>query len=306
MKTKILPSLAILLAAGLLISQNPSAEQAPKGAEEKIRQALPASAPAKPASPRKLLVFSVTNGFRHASIATGKLAFTEMGKQTGAFQAIVSDDLANFEADTIKSFDAICFLSTTQDVFAPKNLKSMAPDAAKAAMEKSLTYRKNLMDFITSGKGFVGIHAASDTFHNWPEYIKMIGGNFDGHPWNANTNVQIDIEKGQEKHPLNVMFAGQSLNFKEEIYQLQNYDSARQHTLLRLNVEKSDKVNGLKRADGDYGVSWARHHGKGRVFYCSLGHNHDMFWNPKVLSHYLSGIQWAMGDLKAEVVHKID
>jgi hypothetical protein len=62
MKTKILPSLAILLGAGLLISQNPSAEKAPKGAEEKIRQALPAAAPAKPASPRKLLIFSVTNG----------------------------------------------------------------------------------------------------------------------------------------------------------------------------------------------------------------------------------------------------
>jgi type 1 glutamine amidotransferase len=306
MKTKILPSLAILLGVGFLISQNPSTEKAPDGAEEKIRQALPAAAPAKAAAPRKLLVFSVTRGFRHQSIATGKLALTEMGKHTGAYEAIISDDLANFEADKIKSFDAICFLNTTQDVFAPKGLVSMSPEAATAAKEQSLTYRKNLMDFITSGKGFIGIHAASDTFHNWPEYIQMIGGNFDGHPWHANTNVQIDVEKGQEKHPLNVMFAGQSLNFKEEIYQLKNYDSKRQHTLLRLNVEKSDKVNGLKRADGDYGVSWARHHGKGRVFYCSLGHNHDMYWNPKVLEHYLSGIQWAIGDLKADVMHKMD
>jgi uncharacterized protein len=240
------------------------------------------------------------------SIATGKLALTEMGKHTGAYETTVSDDLANFEADSIKTFDAICFLNTTQDVFTPKDIKSMAPDAAKAAKEKSLIYRKNLMSFITSGKGFVGIHAATDTFKNWPEYVKMIGGNFDGHPWSSKTNVQIDIEKGQEQHPLNLMFAGQSLNFQEEIYQLQKYDSARQHMLLRLNVEKSDKVNKLKRTDGDYGVSWARNHGKGRVFYCSLGHNHDMFWNPKVLSHYLSGIQWAMGDLKAEIAHKID
>lgn len=306
MKTKIIPSLLLLVGAGLLISQNPSAENAPKGAEEKIRQALPATAPARAASPRKLLVFSVTNGFRHQSIATGKIALAEMGKHTGAYEAIISDDLANFEAATIKTFDAICFLSTTQDVFIPKDLKTMSPEAAQAAKEKSLTYRKNLMDFINSGKGFVGIHAATDTFHNWAEYGRMIGGHFDGHPWNAGTDVQIDVEKGQEKHPLNVMFEGQSLNFKEEIYQLKNFDAKRQQMLLRLNVEKSAKVNGLKRTDGDYGVAWARHQGKGRVFYCSLGHNHDMFWNPKILAHYLAGIQWSIGDLKADVKHQID
>ena len=101
------------------------------------------------------------------------------------------------------------------------------------------------------------------------------------------------------------MFGGESMNFKEEIYQFKDpYQSKNQHMLLRLNVEKSAKVGGLKRADGDYGVAWARNQGKGRVFYCSLGHNHDMYWNEKVLSHYLAGIQWAMGDLKAEIKHE--
>jgi type 1 glutamine amidotransferase len=117
--------------------------------------------------------------------------------------------------------------------------------------------------------------------------------------------VQIDVEKGQVKHPLAVMFGGASMNFKEEIYQFKDpYQSKNQHMLLRLNVEKSAKVGGLKRADGDYGVAWARNQGKGRVFYCSLGHNHDMYWNEKVLSHYLAGIQWAMGDLKTEIKHE--
>lgn len=307
MKSKIIPSLLLLLGAGLLISQNPKGENAPNGAEEKIAQAIPAAAHAKPAAARKMLLFSATAGFRHQSIATGKIALAELGKKTGAYETVISDDLANFDADKIKQFDVICFLSTTQDVLTPKDIKKLSPDEAKSAQEKSLTYRKNLMEFIESGKGFVGIHAATDTLYNWPEYGRMIGGYFDGHPWNAGTEVQIDVEKGQEKHPLTAMFDGQSMNFKEEIYQLKDpYSAKRQHLLLRLNVEKSAKVGGLKRKDGDYAVAWARHQGKGRVFYCSLGHNHEMYWNPKILSHYLAGIQWAIGDLKAEVTHTID
>jgi hypothetical protein len=62
-------------------------------------------------------------------------------------------------------------------------------------------------------------------------------------------------------------------------------------------------VNGLKRDDGDYAVSWAKNYGKGRVFYCSLGHNHEMYWNPKILQHYLAGIQWAIGDFKVTVTN---
>ena len=307
MKTKILLPLALLSALAVLQSNNPNAEAPPAGAWEKITAALPAKAWAKPEKSRKLLVFSATAGFRHASIATGKVALTELGKKTGAFEAIVSDDLAHFEPDAIGQFDAICFLSTTQDVFSPhpQVMKKMSEDEKKAAAERSARLRKSLLDFIESGKGFVGIHAATDTLYNMPEYGRMIGGYFNGHPWNAGAQVQIDVEKGMEKHPLAAMFEGQSLNFKEEIYQHKDpYSSKKQQILLRLNVEKSAKVGGMKREDGDYGVAWARHHGKGRVFYCSLGHNHDMYWNDKILSHYLAGIQWAMGDLSAKVEHE--
>jgi len=307
MKTKILLPLTLLSVLAVLTSNSPKAEAPPAGSWEKITNALPAQAWAKPQKPRKLLVFSATAGFRHASIATGKVALTELGKKTGAFEAIVSDDLAHFEPAAIQQFDAICFLSTTQDVLAPHPsvLKNMSDDEKKLATEKTMRLRKSLMDFIESGKGFVGIHAATDTLYNMPEYGRMIGGYFDGHPWNAGTQVQIDVEKGQEKHPLAVMFQGESMNFKEEIYQHKDpYNSKKQQILLRLNVEKSGKVGGMKRQDADYGVAWARQHGKGRVFYCSLGHNHEIYWNEKILSHYLAGIQWAIGDLKAKVEHE--
>lgn len=301
----LIPCSLVAALAFFLVAQNPAGEQAPPGALEKISAALPEKPFAKPNKVRTLLVFSKTNGFRHASIATGKLAFTEMGKKTGAFETVISDDLANFEADALKKFDAVCFLSTTMNVFSPKaaEFKAMSEADQKVATERELRIKANLMNFVKSGGGFIGIHAATDTFYDWPEYGKMINGCFDGHPWGANKMVSIKVEPGQEKHPLVAMFNGENVEFPEEIYQLKApYDSKAVHMLLRLDTEKTDMtVNGIKRTDNDFGVAWARHWEKGRVFYCSLGHNHEIYWNPKVLGHYLAGTQWALGDYQVEV-----
>lgn len=301
----LIPAMSAGVTALLAVAFGPSGEQPPAGAAEKIAAALPAEAYAKPAQPRKLLVFSLTNGFRHQSIATGKLALTEMGHTTGAYETVISDDLANFEADRLAGFDAVCFLSTTLEVFLPKKevFGRMSPAEQAEARERDARLKANLMAFVKGGKGFVGIHAATDTFYDWPEYGKMINGCFDGHPWNANTPVSIKVEPGQENHPLVAMMEGKNLEFKEEIYQLRDpYDSKAVHMLMRLDTEKTDMtLPGIKRKDNDFGVSWARHWEKGRVFYTSIGHNHEMFWHPKVLRHYLAGIQWALGDLRAEV-----
>jgi type 1 glutamine amidotransferase len=289
----------------LVVAQKPKGEVPPPGALEKITEALPAKPFAKPQKERKVLVFSKTNGFRHASIATGKIALEEMGKKTGAFSVVISDDLTNFEADVLKTFDAVCFLSTTLEVFSPKKeeLATMNEEQKKTASEIETRLKANLMAFIKDGGGFVGIHAATDTFYQWPEYSRMINGCFDGHPWTADKTVSIKVEPGQEKHPLVAMFNGENVEFKEEIYQHKEpYDSKAVHMLLRLDTEKTDmSVKGIKRTDNDFGVSWARPWEKGRVFYCSLGHNHEIYWHPKVLGHYLAGIQWAMGDYKAGV-----
>ena len=287
------------------LSQNLTAEDAPTGALEKITAALPDKPFAKPQKARKVLVFSKTNGFHHASIATGKIALAELGKKTGAFDVVISDDLANFEIDALKSFDAVCFLSTTLNVFSPnaEELKSMSDADKKTAEQRDARLKDNLMKFVKSGRGFVGIHAATDTFYEWPEYNQMINGCFDGHPWTADVKVSIKVEPGQEKHPLVAMFGGENVEFPEEIYQFKApYDSKAVHMLLRLDTTKTDMTrSGIKRTDGDFGVAWARHWEKGRVFYCSLGHNHEIYWNPKVLSHYLAGIQWALGDYQVDV-----
>jgi len=305
MKPTLLLPLAGAAAAFFLVAAAPDNEQAPPGAAEAIAKALPEKAYAKPLKARKVLVFSKTAGFRHASIPTGKLALTELGKKTGAFEPVVSDDLANFEPKTIDQFDAIVFLSTTMDPFSPSQdeLKGMSDKDRKDAKERVERLQKSLLDFVKGGKGFIGIHAATDTFYNWSEYGDMIGAYFDQHPWTADRDVSIKVEPGQEKHPLVAMFEGKNQDFKEEIYQFKApYDSKKYHMLLRLDTEKTDmKVGNIKRTDGDFGVAWAHSYGKGRVFYCSIGHNHEMYWNPVILRHYLAGIQWAIGDFKVKV-----
>lgn len=278
----------------------------PADAGEKIAGALPDKAFAKPFSPRRLLIFSVTNGYHHDSIDTGHLAFTELGKKTGAFEAVVSNDLSNFEEEQLKKFDGVCFLSTTLEVFMPPpgKLESLPPKEVKEAEDRCARLQKNLLAFIKSGRGFVGIHAATDTFYNWPEFGKMIGGQFDHHPWSADVQVSIKVEPGQERNPLVAMFEGKNIEFKEEIYQFRSppYDSNKLDVVLRLDTDKSpmNRPN-IRRTDNDFGVSWVKHYGKGRVFYCSLGHNHEIYWNPLVLRHYLAGIQWALGDYRVDV-----
>ncbi|NWK56959.1 ThuA domain-containing protein [Verrucomicrobiaceae bacterium N1E253] len=268
-----------------------------------IAKALEGLEVEKAKAPRKMLVFTLTRGFKHASIKTGELMMQLMAEKSGAFDVVVSNDLANFEPENLKHFDAVCFLNTTLEVFSPAKgaWAKMSEDDRKVSKENELRLKKSLMDFIKSGKGFVGIHAATDTFYEWPEYGEMIGGYFNGHPWNAKTQVSVKVEDGQEKHTCCAHLDGKNLEFKEEIYQFKApYDPKKLHILLRLDPEKMDLSIG-KRADKDYAVSWVKHHGKGRVFYCSLGHNHHIYENPKVLQHYLRGMQWAIGDVEAEV-----
>jgi len=265
---------------------------------------LPDKAYAKPAKPRKILIFAKTNGFHHDSVGTGKVALTELGKKTGAWETVVSDDLANFEPKNISQLDGIVFLSTTGEPFDPSKDEAAKMDdqAKKDAEKRADELKKSLMDFVKGGKAFIGIHAATDTFYNWHEYGEMIGGYFDAHPWTSGTQVSIKVEPGQEKFPLVAMFDGKNIDFKEEIYQLKDpYDSKKVHMLLRLDPEKSDmNVQNLHRQDKDWGVSWVKSWGKGRVFYCSIGHNHEMYWNPIILRHYLAGIQWALGDYQVK------
>jgi len=268
-----------------------------------IEKALPDKAFAKPKQPRHLLIYSKTLGFRHGSIPTGAAAIKMLGEKTGAWTAEHSEDPAMFDESRLSKFDAVLFLNTTGDCLAPKNGK-LTPDEEKTLEER----KKNLLDFVKGGKGFAGFHSATDTFYSWKEYGDMIGGWFKNHPGHQDVPIKID----DPKSPLTGMFDGKTFHIKDEIYQFapksasgphkgyQPYSREKVHVLLSLDSANfKDKGKG-ERPDDDYAISWIHQHGKGRVFYCALGHNDFIYWNPVVLKHYLAGLQYAMGDLMAD------
>lgn len=248
---------------------------------ERISAAAPAGAPAKPASERKILVFSLTKGFRHSSIPHGVFAMDAIGKKSGAFSIEHSEDPSVFAADNLRRFDAVMMLNTTGELFTDAELQN------------------SLADFVKGGKGLIGIHSASDTFYSWEEYGKMMGGYFDGHPWHETVKLKVE----DPEHATCACFHGNDFEVIDEIYQYREdpYSRERLRVLLSLDPSGTDmKKDGMKRADGDYAVGWVQRYGAGRVFYCNLGHREDTYWNPTVLQHYLAGIQFALGDLEAD------
>lgn len=247
----------------------------------KVTAALPTAADAtKPARPRRVLIFYRTEGYVHASIPVGNFALAEMGRVTGAYDAELSNDMAAFTPDALTRFDGVLFNSTTKLAFA---------DPAQRAA---------LMDFIEKrGGGLMGIHAATDNFYDFPDACAALGGQFDGHPWHWDHNCAVKLD--EPDHPANAAFGGHGFWITDEIYQIGGPYSRETHrVLLSLDLSKPENLNveGIKRTDGDFPISWFKHAGMGRVFYCSLGHNDHVYWNPAVLKHYLAGIQYALGD----------
>lgn len=281
----------VLLLVVWCLSVLTSISRAAISAEElrKIEDAVPSKSTAAPKAPRKLLVFNRCEGFKHSAIPYGAKALEIMGRKTGAYEAVMSDDMSLFKPENLKQFDAICLNNTTRLKFDDPAL------------------RKSLMDFVRNGKGIVGIHAATDNFYDWPEGAEMMGGLFDGHPWRSNGTWAVQIDDPQ--HPLTAAFKGEGFKINEEIYRTKAPYS-RDKLRVLVSLDMTDKTNlgvkDLKLTDKDIPISWLRSYGKGRVFYCSLGHNHHIFWNPAILQHYLDGIQFAMGDLKADATPSIE
>jgi type 1 glutamine amidotransferase len=270
----------------------------PDDALAKIKAALPDKPSAKPQKPRRLLVFTLCRGFRHSVIPLSVQAFKLLGEKTGAFETVESDDSAMFEPDQLAPFDAVCLMNSTGDLFLPPDFEKLSPAERAAAEKRDAHLKQSFLDFVKSGKGLIGVHAATDCFYKWTEYGEMLGAYFDGHPWNEEVGIKLD----DPRHPLNAAFEGQPFSIADEIYQFKEpYSRQHLHVLLSLDTARTNvKKDGIKRTDGDFAVSWVREYGKGRVFYCSLGHRDDIFWNPKVLRHYLAGIQYALGDLPAD------
>lgn len=263
---------------------------------QRIEAAAPDEPVAEPIRPRRLLVFTRCRGYRHSAVEYASAALTILGDKTGAWETTVSDDPNQFDPNNLARYDAVVMNNTTgRDLLTPEG---MGRAQAEAIRDRR---RQALLDFVASGKGLVGIHAATDSFYDaWPAYGELMGGYFHGHPWNERVGVRVD----DPNSPLTAMFDPNGFDVVDEIYQFrQPYSRDRLRVLLSLDVERTDMTKrGINRDDGDFAVSWVQRHGRGRVFYCSMGHRHELYWAPAILAHYLAGIQFALGDLDALAV----
>jgi len=245
-----------------------------------IEEALP-SGPLVPArQERSLLIFNLSKGFAHESIPWVDFTIARMGEKSGAFRAVVSSDTTMFQADRLGEFDAVLFNNNTGEPFSDPAL------------------RASLLAFVRDGGGVVGLHAATDGFHEWPEFGEMMGAYFVNHPWNEDVTLLIE-EAG---HPITASFDDSRYLVADEIYQFREpYSRERQRVLISLDTAGLDlERDGVQRADLDFAVSWIREEGSGRVFYSSLGHRFEIFTDPTILHHWLAGIQYALGDLDAD------
>ena len=243
----------------------------------KIEAAIPNHATAQPKKPRKVLLYTRTDGFRHASIPHGIALLTMMGKMTGAYRVTHTEDVEAFTAENLAKFDAICFCNTTGENFSGKTI---------------------LEDFLADGKGIIGIHAATDFDPAWDGGMKLYCGRFDGHPWNANGTWDIQVE--DPEHLLVAAFEKRQFKHQDEIYRHKT-DKLRDHCRVLVGLDMTSPVNlaaeGVRPEDRDIPISWVRRIGAGRLFVSNFGHNEHTYWHPQIVRHYLDGIQFALGDL---------
>ena len=290
-------------------------------AAARIAAAAPQTAAAKPARPRKVLVLTESAqaletarqvpGHKfvpHESAPHAAEAVVQLGRKTGAFEATVVTDAEGFTAENLKDYDAIVLANVYLDkkfYGVPATARDKKTDKTRQQYlqeeEKPVfaARQKAFEEFVRSGKGLVGIHNATAAALDWPQYNVMVGGTHFGHAWWAHQAVPLKVE--DPGSPLCAAFAGKGFEIKDDIYYFAApYSREQVHVLLSVDTARAPKSMTDDRPDGDYPVSWIKPHGQGRVFYTSLGHQAETFQNAAFLKHLLDGVQYALGDLKAD------
>jgi len=285
-----------------------------EGERRRIEEAIPATAPVRPAKARRLLVFYLNVGypgkvsrfpggvypghvkdFGHCSIAHANLAFELMGRRTGAFEAVLSRDPTVFEPRSLRQFDAVVFNNTVGNLF------------------DDVSLRESLLDFVYGGGGMMGIHGASVAFtrwpgakEDWPEFGRMLGARGAAH-MPGNGEEHIFIRRDDATHPLSRSFGDGGFDYRSEFFRVQEpYSRNRVRVLLSIDNARTEQLQGgpLKRfrEDDDYALAWVRNYGRGRIFYSTIGHNPYIFWDRRMLEFYLAAAQFALGDLPAPTI----
>jgi type 1 glutamine amidotransferase len=229
-----------------------------------------ASCSSKRSSKPTILVFYKTGGYYHESIPTGVKAIQELGAKNG-FDVDTSTNANKFAEDSLKKYAALVFLSSTGEILTGNQ---------EIAMER----------YMQAGGGFVGIHAAADAEYDWNWYVKMIGASFKSHPEQQEATLVIN----DKNHPSTDSLPA-TWTRKDEWYNFKNLNS---DVKVLISIDEKSYKGG---ENGDkHPMAWYHNFDGGRVFYTELGHTNESYSDPMYLKHILGGIQYAIGDNKAD------
>lgn len=239
---------------------------------------------------KKLLYFTKSQGFQHSAVARkgDELAYSEkilveLGTKNG-YEIVPSKDGSLLNPDKIKQWDGFLFYATG-DLTKPSKSDPAPPMTPEG--------KQALLEAIAAGKGLVGIHAGNDAFRlgGYDPFIQVLGGEFAGHgaqqkSWSRVVDAKFPGLEDVKDFELN-----------EEWYAPRNLNPD-MHVIL-LQDTKDMQGNDYNRPP--YPGTWARMHGKGRIYYTSLGHREDVWDNPVFQKILMGGIKWAVGDAQAEI-----
>jgi type 1 glutamine amidotransferase len=212
----------------------------------------------------RVLVFSRTKGFHHASIPVGIAAVQKLGAENN-FIVDTTTDASFFTKKHLKQYAAVIFLSTTGDVLND---------------EQQEAFRK----YIHSGKGFVGVHAATDTEYDWPWYNQLVGAYFKSHPKQQEAVLTIVDPADPSTSHLPVKW--------KRFDEWYNFKSIQNGLHVLMTIDEKSYTGG---ENGDvHPMAWYHEFDGGRAFYTELGHTDESYADPLYLKHLLAGIQYAI------------
>ena len=229
---------------------------------------------------KRILAIGQSNGFQHDAVSDGLATLYRLGKETGLWDTYIRTDAQlitkkklDGNAKNLDYFDAVFFYTTGE----------LSMDDEQKA---------DLIKFVKEdGKGFLGSHSAIDTFYKWPEYGEMVGGYFDGHPWNQ---FQAPIIVEDRNFPA-TKHLPERFSIMDEIYQAKSFSRDRVRVLMRMDPDQIDLTRkGVNRTDRDFAVAWVRDYGKGRVFYSTFGHRTEVWERADIRQMWIEAAKWVL------------
>lgn len=213
----------------------------------------------------QVLVFTKTEGYRHASISNGLDLLGDLAVDNN-FEITATEDSGMFNSDQLAGFDLVIFLNTTGDIL--DNSQQQAFEA----------YMKN-------GGSFMGVHSATDTEYDWPWYGQLVGAYFDGHPEVQQAIIKIKAPSHPSAKHLDAQW-----NHRDEFYNFRDFDASKFTVILEM--DESSYEGGTM--GSFHPIAWYGEVQGGKVFYTGLGHTEEAYSDPEFRKHIAGGIEYSL------------